>query len=196
MQHSKSQSHPSEQLPTPTLIPDSEDIEMPKETEPIDKYINSTHLPSIVPDSTWNATPSAFPSLSPSVVIFASSSDQSTPPSRIPEFSAVPTQPPLTTTTPSLPSTSRTATPTTPIPSSSPSYGWSYGPVPLQTYMNTTYLRIQSNPRLRRNQIVYEKKGTTGMAGQISGVCDSLLLALLHDRPFQSKQSILNPLQC
>lgn len=62
--------------------------------------------------------------------------------------------------------------------------------------MNTTYLRIQSNPRLRRNQIVYEKKGTTGMAGQISGVCDSLLLALLHNRPFQSKQMITNSSKC
>lgn len=62
--------------------------------------------------------------------------------------------------------------------------------------MNTTYLRIQSNPHLRRNQIVYEKKGTTGMAGQISGVCDSLLLALLHDRPFQSRSSTGVSLQC
>ena len=159
--------------PTPTLIPDSTSVVATNETRTISEHVNSSHVPSIVPDSTLNASPSAIPTtVMPTPLL-----DHPTPSPTIHEFSSIPP----TTPVPLSPSTSIPAT-------AAPSYGWSYGPLPLQHFMNTTYLRIQSNPRLRRNQIVYEKKGTTGMAGQISGVCDSLLLALLHNRPFQSKQ--------
>ena len=64
---------------------------------------------------------------------------------------------------------------------------WFYGPPRFREYMNTNFSRIQSNPRLQKKMIVYQKKGTTGMAGQMTGVCDALLLAILHDRPFQSR---------
>ena len=64
---------------------------------------------------------------------------------------------------------------------------WVYGPSRFLKYMNTEYQRIQQNgTRLSTQLIVYEKKGTTGMAGQIVGVCDALLLGILHDRPVQS----------
>ena len=69
---------------------------------------------------------------------------------------------------------------------------WVYGPSRFLKYMNTEYQRIQQNGTHRSAQlIVYEKKGTTGMAGQIVGVCDALLLGILHDRPVQSAISIL-----
>ena len=63
---------------------------------------------------------------------------------------------------------------------------WYYGPSRFVQYMNTKYRLIQlkrvSNPKRR---IVYEKKGTTGMAGQMFGVCDTLLLGILHNRAVQ-----------
>lgn len=65
---------------------------------------------------------------------------------------------------------------------------WVFGPPPFLEYMNTKYKSLQrkrvSQPKRR---IVYEKKGTTGMAGQMIGVCDTLLLAILHDRAIQSR---------
>ena len=64
---------------------------------------------------------------------------------------------------------------------------WFYGPPRFRKYMNTNFSRIQSNPRLQKKMIVYQKKGTTGMAGQMTGVCDAFLLAVLHNRPFQSR---------
>ena len=64
---------------------------------------------------------------------------------------------------------------------------WVYGPPLFLKYMNTKYKTIQrkrvSQPKHR---IVYEKKGTTGMAGQMIGVCDTLLLGILHNRGIQS----------
>ena len=69
---------------------------------------------------------------------------------------------------------------------------WVYGPSRFLKYMNTEYQSIQQNGTRRSAQlIVYEKKGTTGMAGQIVGVCDALLLGILHDRPVQSAISTI-----
>ena len=64
---------------------------------------------------------------------------------------------------------------------------WIYGPPAFLHFMNTRFPSIQQQARRHKKTIVYQKKGTTGMAGQITGVCDSLLLAILHKRPFQSK---------
>ena len=64
---------------------------------------------------------------------------------------------------------------------------WIYGPPTFLHFMNTQFPSIQQQARRHKKTIVYQKKGTTGMAGQITGVCDSLLLAILHNRPFQSK---------
>ena len=63
---------------------------------------------------------------------------------------------------------------------------WVYGPPSFLHFMNNKYPTIQQNALKRKRTIVYQKKGTTGMAGQITGVCDSLLLAIIHERPFQS----------
>ena len=65
---------------------------------------------------------------------------------------------------------------------------WMFGPAPFVAYMNNEYCALQRNGTRRAEQlIVYQKKGTTGMAGQMAGVCDVLLLGVLHDRPVQSK---------
>lgn len=65
---------------------------------------------------------------------------------------------------------------------------WVFGPPPFLDYMNTKYKAIQRKRAFQpRRRIVYEKKGTTGMAGQMIGVCDTLLLAVLHDRAIQSR---------
>ena len=70
---------------------------------------------------------------------------------------------------------------------------WAFGPPLFLEYMNTKYKALQrkrvSQPKRR---IVYEKKGTTGMAGQMIGVCDTLLLAILHDRAIQSGSPLLS----
>ena len=64
---------------------------------------------------------------------------------------------------------------------------WMFGPAPFVAYMNNEYCALQRNGTRRAEQlIVYQKKGTTGMAGQMAGVCDVLLLGVLHDRPVQS----------
>ena len=71
-------------------------------------------------------------------------------------------------------------------PTSKNESDWYFGPSRFVEYMNTKYRLIQlkrvSNPKKR---IVYEKKGTTGMAGQMFGVCDTLLLGILHSRAVQ-----------
>ena len=65
---------------------------------------------------------------------------------------------------------------------------WVFGPPPFLEYMNTKYKSLQRKRVFQpRRRIVYEKKGTTGMAGQMIGVCDTLLLAILHDRAIQSR---------
>ena len=65
--------------------------------------------------------------------------------------------------------------------SSAPNY-WSYGPKAFLNYMNKVY--IPSHTRFI--PIVYGKMGTTGLAGQMKGVCDCLLLALVQNKSIQS----------
>ena len=64
---------------------------------------------------------------------------------------------------------------------------WFYGPSDLVHYMKTVYTPFhKANSKTVNMTIVYEKKGTTGMAGQLFGVCDSLLLGVLHNRVVKS----------
>ena len=70
---------------------------------------------------------------------------------------------------------------------------WVFGPPHFLEYMNTKYKSLQRKRVFQpRRRIVYEKKGTTGMAGQMIGVCDTLLLAILHDRAIQSRLLFLS----
>lgn len=65
---------------------------------------------------------------------------------------------------------------------------WIYGPNDWVRYMNEEYKPFyEQNVATTNKRIVYEKKGTTGMAGQLFGVCDTLLLGVLHQRVVQCK---------
>lgn len=67
---------------------------------------------------------------------------------------------------------------------------WFDGPSDWVQYMKNVYTPFhERNLRTSNTTIVYEKKGTTGMAGQLFGVCDSLLLGVLHNRSVQSTDS-------
>ena len=70
--------------------------------------------------------------------------------------------------------------------SSSPNY-WSYGPKDFLNYMNSLYIPIHTG----LIPIVYGKMGTTGLAGQMKGVCDCLLLALVQNKSIQSRLLVL-----
>lgn len=63
-----------------------------------------------------------------------------------------------------------------------PNY-WSYGPKEFIQYMDDLYIPIHTD----FIPIVYGKMGTTGLAGQMKGVCDCLLLALLQNKSIQSR---------
>lgn len=58
---------------------------------------------------------------------------------------------------------------------------WEYGPHSFVNALKTTYF---SSSYRSAHRIVYSKRGTTGIAGQMKGVCDTFLLALLHNYSF------------
>ena len=58
---------------------------------------------------------------------------------------------------------------------------WEYGPHSFVNALKTTYF---SSSNRSAHRIVYSKRGTTGIAGQMKGVCDTFLLALLHNYSF------------
>ena len=73
-----------------------------------------------------------------------------------------------------------------PINISDPITGWISGSSQFIRYMNTVFIPNQKKNILNQNKlIVYAKRGTTGIAGQMSGMCDVLLLAILNKRVFQ-----------
>ena len=73
-----------------------------------------------------------------------------------------------------------------PINISDPISEWISGSSQFRQYMNTVFLPQQKKHILDRDKlIVYAKRGTTGIAGQMSGMCDVLLLAILNNRVFQ-----------
>lgn len=73
-----------------------------------------------------------------------------------------------------------------PINISRPNTKWISGSSQFVDYMNTVFIPEQEqNVKNRKNVIVYMKRGTTGIAGQMSGMCDVLLLAILNRRAFQ-----------
>ena len=67
---------------------------------------------------------------------------------------------------------------------------WLSGPEPLVNYMNKEYFNIQKSSISSGNQIIFQKRGSSGFAHQMLGACDSLLLAVTNSRPFQSIASV------
>ena len=59
---------------------------------------------------------------------------------------------------------------------------WDYSPRSFRDYLRDVYSLSFYNSSRR---IVYSKRGTTGIAGQMKGVCDSFLLALLKNYSFR-----------
>lgn len=59
---------------------------------------------------------------------------------------------------------------------------WRSGPIAFSRYMNREYIPFHKSHTNTSNPIVYIKKGTTGIAGQMRGVCDVLLLSIIHNR--------------
>lgn len=68
---------------------------------------------------------------------------------------------------------------------------WLSGPEPLVNYMNKEYFNIQKSSISSGNQIIFQKRGSSGFAHQMLGACDSLLLAVTNSRPFQSIASVV-----
>lgn len=69
---------------------------------------------------------------------------------------------------------------------SKPVTRWISGPEHFQDYMNSVFIpRQEANMKNERKHIVYVKRGTTGIAGQMAGMCDVLLTAITNDRVFQ-----------
>lgn len=73
-----------------------------------------------------------------------------------------------------------------------PKTQWISGPETFVNFMNKQYLpRFQQEMEITTNQIIYQKAGTVGIANQMYGVCDTLLLGILNNRLFQGRFSIL-----
>lgn len=69
---------------------------------------------------------------------------------------------------------------------SKPVTRWISGPEHFQDYMNSVFIpRQEANMKNEKKHIVYVKRGTTGIAGQMAGMCDVLLTAITNDRVFQ-----------
>ena len=69
---------------------------------------------------------------------------------------------------------------------SKPKTIWKSGSKAFRLYMKDYYLPFLHANTNASNPIVYVKKGTTGIAGQMRGVCDILLLGILHNRVIKS----------
>lgn len=69
---------------------------------------------------------------------------------------------------------------------------WVTGSDTFMSYMNTFYIpKIQNSVHNATDQIIYQKKGSTGIANQMFGVCDILLLGILNNRSIQSEFGLL-----
>lgn len=65
---------------------------------------------------------------------------------------------------------------------------WISGSDVLISYMNSYYIPLQQNNiHNTTDQIIYQKKGNVGIATQLFGVCDILLLGIINDRLIQSR---------
>lgn len=72
-----------------------------------------------------------------------------------------------------------------PIEITAPKTKWISGNWKFKSYMNDYFIPFQQeNAATFPRKTIYLKRGTTGIAGQMSGMCDVLLLSILHNRTF------------
>lgn len=62
---------------------------------------------------------------------------------------------------------------------------WISGTKELIDYMNNQFIPFEKEHTNDTNPIIYMKRGTTGIAGQMRGACDALLLSMLNKREFK-----------
>ena len=68
---------------------------------------------------------------------------------------------------------------------------WQSGSPELITYMNTVYLPGQmSRNGNAQNTLIYQRKGSVGVATQLFSTCDTLLFGILQNRSVQSFLSV------
>ena len=62
---------------------------------------------------------------------------------------------------------------------------WKSGHRSFKSYMRNVYIPMLIDHTNDTNPIVYIKHGTVGIAGQMCGICDGLLLSILNNRTFK-----------
>ena len=62
---------------------------------------------------------------------------------------------------------------------------WISGTKELIDYMNNQFIPFEKEHTNDTDPIIYMKRGTTGIAGQMRGACDALLLSMLNKREFK-----------
>lgn len=69
-----------------------------------------------------------------------------------------------------------------------PAVKWTTGPPELVRYMNDVYIPITKEGKdcIKEKHIIYQKRQSAGIAGQIIGVCDVLFLGMSHNRTVRS----------
>lgn len=68
---------------------------------------------------------------------------------------------------------------------SPPSSKWRFGSNSLKKYIMNVYLPFLTSQTNALNPVVYLKQDDVGLAGQMLGFCDTLLLCLLNQRVFK-----------
>ena len=69
-----------------------------------------------------------------------------------------------------------------------PNTTWKKGCADLVQYMNDVFLPLQERDMQNStSRLIYQKHGNAGLANQISGVCDTLVLGVVYNRVVQSR---------
>ena len=69
-----------------------------------------------------------------------------------------------------------------------PNTTWKKGCADLVQYMNDVFLPLQERDMQNStSRLIYQKRGNAGLANQIAGVCDTLVLGVVYNRVVQSR---------
>ena len=73
-----------------------------------------------------------------------------------------------------------------PLKIEEPTTKWAFGDSKWLSYVNKKYQLTEQDASKFDTAIVYQRKGPRGMATQMIGACDAVLLGIVNDRPSQS----------